>query len=135
VQAERTKAVLPLLKHAPRVILLSGTPALSKPAELFPQLCSLLPAAKLTKAEFAERYCVGDRWDDMKGCQNQDELNLVLVCHCQSPIVTCRTCVPVRPASKYVLSCSRSIVGKLAAVAVWPPCDRQRSAGRRSTLS
>jgi SWI/SNF-related matrix-associated actin-dependent regulator of chromatin subfamily A-like protein 1 len=79
VQAERTKAVLPFLKRAPRVILLSGTPALSRPSELFPQLQGLLPTAKLTKTEFADRYCVGDKYDDMTGCQNQDELNLVLV--------------------------------------------------------
>lgn len=39
--ANRTKLVLPLLKSAKRRILLSGTPALSRPAELHTQLEAL----------------------------------------------------------------------------------------------
>ena len=38
LQAQRTKACLPLLRDARRAILLSGTPALSKPIELMTQL-------------------------------------------------------------------------------------------------
>ncbi|KAL7548404.1 hypothetical protein ACHAWF_011688 [Thalassiosira exigua] len=38
---KRTKAVLPLLKAAERCLLLSGTPALAKPGELWPQLSVL----------------------------------------------------------------------------------------------
>ena len=34
----RTAAIAPLLRDAVRVLLLSGTPALSRPAELFPQV-------------------------------------------------------------------------------------------------
>ena len=33
--AKRTKSLLPLLKHAKHVVLLTGTPALAKPKELF----------------------------------------------------------------------------------------------------
>jgi hypothetical protein len=37
-QAKRTKAALPVLHAARRTILLTGTPTLSRPAELLPQL-------------------------------------------------------------------------------------------------
>lgn len=38
---KRTKAVLPILKAAERCLLLSGTPALARPSELWPQLSCL----------------------------------------------------------------------------------------------
>lgn len=78
-QTARTKSTLPVLESASRALLLSGTPALSKPAELFPQMRGLLPAAKLTYTQLAERYCVPTRWDRYAGCQNQTELNSLLV--------------------------------------------------------
>jgi hypothetical protein len=37
-KTKRTKAVLPVLQRAKRVVLLSGTPALSRPNELFTQV-------------------------------------------------------------------------------------------------
>lgn len=61
-------------------MLLSGTPALSKPAELYTQLSSLLPGAKLTLNAFGERYCKGTAFDKLAGCQNEGELNMILVC-------------------------------------------------------
>ena len=79
MQAQCTKTITPLLQGADRAILLSGTPALSKPAELLPQMQALLPGAKLTIAEFAERYCLGDQYDRLKGANNLEELNMVLV--------------------------------------------------------
>ena len=42
-KALRTKAILPMLIKAKRAILLSGTPALSRPSELFWQLHALDP--------------------------------------------------------------------------------------------
>ncbi len=38
-------------------MLLTGTPALSKPQELVPLLQGLLPNARIKEREFAERYC------------------------------------------------------------------------------
>jgi len=38
IKSKRTKFLLPILNACSRVLLLSGTPALSKPAELWPQL-------------------------------------------------------------------------------------------------
>jgi hypothetical protein len=71
--------VLPILEAAKRVVLLSGTPALSKPAELFTQLKGLLPTAGLSYRALADRFCVGDKWDAMKGCKNMEELYMLLV--------------------------------------------------------
>jgi hypothetical protein len=41
--AQRTKAIVPLLKAAQRALCLSGTPALSRPAELYTQISALVP--------------------------------------------------------------------------------------------
>ena len=42
-KSARTKALEPLLKATKHLILLSGTPALSRPIELFPQISALQP--------------------------------------------------------------------------------------------
>ena len=57
MQSDRSKETLPLLKKAKGVVLLSGTPALSRPIELFTQLDALVPAAKIKYKEYGERYC------------------------------------------------------------------------------
>ncbi|KAI8515486.1 SWI/SNF- matrix-associated actin-dependent regulator of chromatin sub A-like protein 1 [Branchiostoma belcheri] len=77
----RTKAALPLLKAASRVILLSGTPALSRPSELFTQLSAVEPRLFSSFHEFGVRYCEGKQtafcWDYSGSC-NMKELQLVL---------------------------------------------------------
>ncbi|XP_019635007.1 PREDICTED: SWI/SNF-related matrix-associated actin-dependent regulator of chromatin subfamily A-like protein 1 [Branchiostoma belcheri] len=77
----RTKAALPLLKTASRVILLSGTPALSRPSELFTQLSAVEPRLFSSFHEFGVRYCEGKQtafcWDYSGSC-NMKELQLVL---------------------------------------------------------
>ena len=47
--AARTKAIQPLIKKAKRAILLSGTPALSRPIELYSQLHMLQPAVSVKR--------------------------------------------------------------------------------------
>lgn len=42
-EAKRTKFIVPVLKKAKRVILLSGTPALSRPVELYNQIVAVAP--------------------------------------------------------------------------------------------
>lgn len=64
-QSKRTKAAVPLLQSASRAILLTGTPTLSRPGELLPQLQALLPRARVTKKDYADRYCEPTVWDDM----------------------------------------------------------------------
>lgn len=64
-KSKRTKAVLPLLQSATRVIMLSGTPALSRPAELYPQISVLGRHLNVfqNESEFEERY-VKDKYSD-----------------------------------------------------------------------
>ncbi|XP_071080928.1 DNA annealing helicase and endonuclease ZRANB3-like [Haliotis cracherodii] len=52
-----SKAVVPLIKAASRRLLLSGTPALAKPVELFPQIDALKPGEFGTWWQFTARYC------------------------------------------------------------------------------
>ena len=54
---KRTKALLPILKNSRRTLLLSGTPALNRPAELFTQLHALLPSLFTSFQAFGNRYC------------------------------------------------------------------------------
>ena len=56
-KAKRTKALVPILKRAKRCVLLSGTPALNRPRDLFTQLDALRPGAMGTFSAFAKRYC------------------------------------------------------------------------------
>lgn len=67
-------------KIARRVILVSGTPALSRPLELFPQL-SILDNTFSKFKEFTLRYCEGVQsnygWN-ANGCSNLTELNVIL---------------------------------------------------------
>jgi SWI/SNF-related matrix-associated actin-dependent regulator 1 of chromatin subfamily A len=56
-RANRTKALVPMIKAAKRAILISGTPALSRPMELFTQLNALNPKAWPDEREFGRRYC------------------------------------------------------------------------------
>lgn len=55
--AQRTKAITPIIKQAARAILLSGTPAVSRPTELYPQISAILPNKFPAYGGFAERYC------------------------------------------------------------------------------
>ena len=83
VQAQRTSAILPVLKSSPHAIMITGTPALSRPSELYTQLSALLePKCDwLTRMEYIYRYC--DAQDTVhtivdKGSSNLRELNFLL---------------------------------------------------------
>ncbi|CAD6198954.1 unnamed protein product [Caenorhabditis auriculariae] len=58
-KAKRTRVATDLSRIALRVILLSGTPALSCPAELFTQLRMIDPFVFPNYRDFAMRYCNG----------------------------------------------------------------------------
>ncbi|XP_005102138.1 SWI/SNF-related matrix-associated actin-dependent regulator of chromatin subfamily A-like protein 1 [Aplysia californica] len=79
-KAVRTKAALPLLKKAKRVILLSGTPALSRPMELFSQI-SAVNSKIFQFHDFGLRYCNAKQlpWGwDYSGSSNMEELQIIL---------------------------------------------------------
>jgi len=77
--SQRTKLAMPLLQNAKRLVLLSGTPALARPVELWTQLSTIAPdlfAKNYT--DFTKRYCNARRgrfgWD-VNGLSNAKELH------------------------------------------------------------
>ncbi|XP_953510.1 DEAD-box family helicase, putative [Theileria annulata] len=54
--SQRSKRVVPVLKSAKRAILLSGTPALNFPSELFEQIAAIIPGFSSSHL-FIDRYC------------------------------------------------------------------------------
>ncbi|KAL3534302.1 hypothetical protein ACH5RR_002763 [Cinchona calisaya] len=74
-QAKRTNATLPILQKAQYVILLSGTPALSRPIELFKQLEALYPGIYKNVHEYGNRYCKGGIFGVYQGASNHEELH------------------------------------------------------------
>ncbi|KRY80078.1 SWI/SNF-related matrix-associated actin-dependent regulator of chromatin subfamily A-like protein 1 [Trichinella pseudospiralis] len=84
-RTQRYKVATKLLKAAKRVILLSGTPALSKPSELFTQIDCIAPRMFKNFLEFGQRYCnpkmikLGSKTVyDYSGASNLEELQLIL---------------------------------------------------------
>ncbi|XP_006880868.1 PREDICTED: DNA annealing helicase and endonuclease ZRANB3 [Elephantulus edwardii] len=83
--ASRSKILLPLVQKARRAILLTGTPALGRPEELFMQIEALFPKKFGTWTEYSKRYCnahvryFGRRpqWD-CRGASNLNELHQLL---------------------------------------------------------
>ncbi|KAL1774785.1 DNA annealing helicase and endonuclease ZRANB3 isoform X2 [Sigmodon hispidus] len=83
--AARSKILLPLVQKARRAVLLTGTPALGRPEELFMQIEALFPGKLGTWMEYAKRYCnaqiryFGKRrqWD-YRGASNLGELHQLL---------------------------------------------------------
>ncbi|EYC38236.1 hypothetical protein Y032_0731g1900 [Ancylostoma ceylanicum] len=81
-KAKRTQVALSLSKKASRVILLSGTPALSRPAELFSQIRLVNDRLFPNFHQFALRYCDGKQGRfcfEAKGCTNSEELTAILL--------------------------------------------------------
>ncbi|XP_039907525.1 DNA annealing helicase and endonuclease ZRANB3 isoform X2 [Simochromis diagramma] len=80
--AARTKILVPLIQSAKRAILLTGTPALGRPEELFMQIDALYPKRFGTWIDYAKKYCnahyryFGPRrqWD-CRGASNLEELH------------------------------------------------------------
>ncbi|XP_058478798.1 DNA annealing helicase and endonuclease ZRANB3 isoform X2 [Solea solea] len=80
--AARTKILVPLIQNIKRTVLLTGTPALGRPEELFMQIDALYPRIFGTWTEYAKKYCnahyryFGPRrqWD-CRGASNLEELH------------------------------------------------------------
>ncbi|XP_058804716.1 SWI/SNF-related matrix-associated actin-dependent regulator of chromatin subfamily A-like protein 1 [Phymastichus coffea] len=82
-KTQRTKSVQKLANYAQRIILLTGTPALSRPIELHSQMKLLMPSF-INYYEYGARYCAGVQtkfgWD-FSGSSNLKELeNLLKTC-------------------------------------------------------
>nr|CAD7398451.1 unnamed protein product [Timema cristinae] len=80
-KSARTKVAILFFKQAKRVLLLSGTPALSRPSELYTQIAAIDPKAFGSFHDFGLRYCaaVKTNWAwDYSGSSNMVELHLLL---------------------------------------------------------
>lgn len=78
IAAQRTKAFRLLARNVPHVVLLSGTPLLSRPVELFSLLNIVDPKQWSNYYEYARRYCgaVQTRFGlDVSGVSNAHELH------------------------------------------------------------
>lgn len=82
-KSARTQAILPLVQKAKRAIMLSGTPATSRPSELHTQLSAIQPRVFQFFPSFGDRYCdpkptpFGSGYD-YSGASNTHELYLLL---------------------------------------------------------
>jgi SWI/SNF-related matrix-associated actin-dependent regulator 1 of chromatin subfamily A len=74
---KRAKAAHAIAKKARRVLLLSGTPALSRPWELYSQVSMIRPDVFNSYRSYVERYC-GNAQFPTKGCSNTEELHGLL---------------------------------------------------------
>ncbi|KFM63101.1 SWI/SNF-related matrix-associated actin-dependent regulator of chromatin subfamily A-like protein 1, partial [Stegodyphus mimosarum] len=80
-KSARTKAAFSILKNINRIIMLSGTPALSRPIELYSQLSILRRRDFFSYVEYGMRYCNGKKapWGwDFHGSSNMEELQILL---------------------------------------------------------
>ena len=79
--SKRTKLLIPILQRCKRLILLTGTPILAKPVEIYPLLTALRPDFFHNFKEFGERFCnptqtiYGMNWN---GYDNIRELHFIL---------------------------------------------------------
>ncbi|XP_049848366.1 SWI/SNF-related matrix-associated actin-dependent regulator of chromatin subfamily A-like protein 1 [Schistocerca gregaria] len=81
VNASRTKMLVPILQATRRLIMLTGTPALSRPCELYPQLvalnCSIFPSYHSFGLRYCGAYQTPQGWD-YSGSSNLHELHTIL---------------------------------------------------------
>ncbi|MCO5567655.1 hypothetical protein L7F22_021349 [Adiantum nelumboides] len=77
-QAKRTVACVPLLQTARYALLLTGTPALSRPIELYKQLEALQPGTYRNVHEYGKRYCMGGQFGVYQGASNCEELHSLM---------------------------------------------------------
>ncbi|NXN19701.1 SMAL1 protein, partial [Indicator maculatus] len=81
IKTARCRVAMPLLKAAKRVILLSGTPAMSRPVELYTQIAAVQPTFFPQFHSFGLRYCDAKKlpWGwDYSGSSNLTELKILL---------------------------------------------------------
>jgi len=80
-KSKRSEALVPILTRMKRLILLSGTPMLARPIELFNSLKMLRPDVFNNLFTFVNRYCdpkEGPYGPDWSGAAHTKELHYVL---------------------------------------------------------
>lgn len=80
-KSQRSKAFMPLAHKARGLLLMTGTPALNRPCELYSQMYAIRPQHVRSYHQFAVRFCNGKRtrygFDD-RGTSNSEELRWLL---------------------------------------------------------
>jgi SNF2 family DNA or RNA helicase len=105
IKAKRTATLVPLIQSASRAILLSGTPALSRPLELYTQLKSLSPQSWPNEKEFAARYGLHKKTiRSLSKHSNSKQLSALISSHSQELHVLLRGTTMIRRLKKDVLS-------------------------------
>ena len=132
VDTIRCKMLMPILQKAKVLMLLSGTPQTSKPAELYTQLAMLHPAVFVSRDAFLQRYCdrkqnKAGEWE-ATGCRNGKELSLVLAKLMTR--VTRAQALPVLPPLERVLIKFRG-VGPGAKPELKPEMDKYKQEERK----
>ena len=111
-EAARTRHARELARHAKRRVILTGTPVLNRPSELWSLLNILAPSQWPNFYRFAHRYCAPVRtsWGwDFRGSSNREELALEL-----------RKGLMLRRRKKHVLAQLPPIVRQIVPLAVDP---------------
>jgi SWI/SNF-related matrix-associated actin-dependent regulator 1 of chromatin subfamily A len=80
---KRSDHLMPYLSSRRRIVLLTGTPALAKPREIYNLISIVRPDVFYNFKEFGYRYCepTVNPWSralEYNGCQNAKELHYVL---------------------------------------------------------
>ena len=75
--SKRSQSFIPLCHRCSGVLLMSGTPCVNRPCELYTQMYCIRHQHVLSYHKFSERFCDGHQsrfgWVDT-GCSNEDEL-------------------------------------------------------------
>lgn len=119
ITTARTKATMPFLSAANYKVLISGTPATSRPAELYSILSALLQFPNcpfLCCEQFLDRYC-GGLVGFSQTLTNEDELNVllssVMVRREKSEVLNC---LPPKIRRQVILEISSSNLHQIAEV-------------------
>lgn len=125
-KSQRCQLGLPLLQKAKRLVLLSGTPALARPVELWPQVYCIAPKLFGSYTAFTKKFCNAQRgrfgWD-VSGISNANELfdNLrqIMVRRLKSDVLSelppkQRSIIPIKMDSNRVKEC-RELMTELEA--------------------
>jgi SWI/SNF-related matrix-associated actin-dependent regulator 1 of chromatin subfamily A len=122
--AKRSQALLPLLESAKRVLCLSGTPAMSRPYELWAQINALRPTLFGSAHQFGTRYCEpkkGFRGKiEYKGATNLVELHMLLKKYVLIRRLKADVLTDLRPKTRTVIVTSvhdRALADSIRAIA------------------
>lgn len=124
--SQRTGLLLPILQQADRLILLSGTPALARPVELWTSLYALAPKVFGSWSTFTKQYCKVTRKHvgrgrfilDYSGACNIEELHRklrwVMIRRLKSSVLDelppkQRTVIPICVSSEHLQVCKEAI--------------------------